>query len=65
MKKKEHFKIMNKATIKIFFKDGNVDEIPSRIWDDYQYIDRLFVVKRRDVWIGIYNMDAVDCITVG
>ncbi len=65
MKKKEHFKIMNKATIKIFFKDGNVDEIPSRIWDDYQYIDRLFVVKRRNVWIGIYNMDAIDCITVG
>jgi len=65
MKKKEHMKIMNKATIKIFFKDGKVDEIPSRLWDDYQYIDRIFAVKRRGVWIGIYNIDAVDCITVG
>ncbi len=65
MKKKEHFKIMNNATIKIYFKDGKVDEIPPEIWDDYQYIDRLFVVKRRGVWIGIYNIDSVDCITVG
>jgi len=65
MKKKEHFKIMNKATIKVYFKDGLVDEIPSRIWDDYQYVDRLFVVKRRGVWIGVYNMDSVACITVG
>ena len=65
MKKKKHMKIMNKATIKIYFADGRVDELPSGIWDDYQYIDRLFVVKRRGVWIGIYNMDAVDCIVVG
>lgn len=65
MKKKEHMKIMNKAVIRVYFKDGHVDEIPTRIWDDYQYIDRLFVVKRRGVWIGIYNIDAVDCITVG
>lgn len=66
MKKKEHMKIMNKATIKVYFKDGKVDEIPSRIWDDYEYHDGgIFVVKRRGVWIGIYNIDCVDCIVVG
>ena len=58
-------KIMNKAIIKIVYKDGNVEEIPARIWDDYQYIDRLFVVKRRGIWIGIYNMDSIACIFVG
>lgn len=65
MKKKEHMKIMNKATINIYFKDGKMYELQSKFWDDYQYLDRLFVVKRRGVWIGIYNMDAIDCITVG
>ena len=65
MKKKKHMKIMNNAAIHIYFKDGSVDELPSEIWDDYQYIDRIFVVKRRVVWIGLYNMDAIDCITVG
>ena len=47
------------------FKDGKVDEIPSKLWDDYQYVDRMFAVKRRGVWIAVYNMDAVDCIVVG
>ena len=65
MKKKTHMKIMNKATIKICYKDGNVEEIPSRIWDDYEYMYGLFIVKRRGVWIGIYNMDVVACIVVG
>lgn len=65
MKKKEHMKIMNKASIKVFFKDGKVDEIPSRIWDDYEYYEGMFIVKRRRVWIGIYNMDVVSCVVVG
>lgn len=65
MKKKTHMKIMNEATIKVYFKDGKVDEIPSRIWDDYEYNDGMFVVKRRGVWIGIYNMDIVACVVVG
>lgn len=65
MKKKEHMKIMNKATIKVCYKDGKVEEIPSRIWDDYDYIDKLFIVKRRGVWIGIYNMDSITCVSIG
>ena len=56
---------MNKATIKIYFNDGKVDEIPSKIWDDYEYNDGLFVVKRCGCWIGIYNMKCVDCVVVG
>ena len=64
MKKKEHMKIMNKATIKIYFKDGKIYELSAKIWDDYQYLDRIFVVKRRGVWIALYNMDAIDCIVI-
>ena len=64
MKKKEHMKIMNKATIKIYFKDGKINELSAKIWDDYQYLDRIFVVKRRGVWIALYNMDAIDCIVI-
>lgn len=65
MKKKKHMKIMNKATIRVFFKDGRVGEMRSDIWDDYEYINGMFVVKRRGVWISIYNMDSVECIMVG
>jgi len=65
MKKKEHFKIMNKATIKICYKDGYNEEIPSRLWDDYEYVDKLFIVKRRGVWIGIYNLDCIACVVIG
>lgn len=71
MKKKEHMKIMKKATIKIFFNDGKVDEIPAKLWDDYEYRGGseyrpgVFLVKRRGCWIGIYNMNCVDCIVVG
>ena len=65
MKRKEHEKRMKKAAIKVFFKDGKVDILPSKIWDDYEYIDGMFVVKRRGVWIVVYNMESVTCISVG
>ena len=35
-------KIMNKATIKIYFKDGKIDELSAKIWDDYQYLEEFF-----------------------
>ena len=54
-----------KQTIRVYFKDGHVDEIPQRLWDDYEYNYGLFVVKRKGAWIGIYNMDTVACVTVG
>lgn len=33
--------------IKIYFRDGKVDTIPRKLWDDYEYNGALFVVKRR------------------
>lgn len=55
---------MAKQKIKICFKDGLVDEIPQKLWDDYQYVDHNFVVKRQGQWIAIYNMDDVSCVVV-
>ena len=54
-----------KQKIKVYFFDGKVDVIPQKLWDDYEYNDGLFVVKRKGAWIGIYNMDAVACVVVG
>ena len=54
-----------KQKIRVYFKDGKYDVIPQRLWDDYEYIDKLFVVKKKGAWIGIYNMDCVACVVVG
>ena len=54
-----------KQKIKVYFFDGKCDTIPQRLWDDYEYVDRLFVVKRKGAWIAIYNMDDVSCVVVG
>ena len=54
-----------KQKIKVFFKDGKSDVIPQRFWDDYEYNNGLFVVKRDGAWIGIYNMDVVACVVIG
>lgn len=54
-----------KQTIKVCYKDGFVEKIPQRLWDDYEYINNIFVVKRNGVWIGMYNMDTIACIVVG
>ena len=58
-------KVKDKKKIKVYFKDGKVDIIPQRLWDDYEYNDKLFVVKRKGAWIGMYNIDVVACIVVG
>ena len=54
-----------KQTIKVCYKDSFVEKIPQRLWDDYEYINNIFVVKRNGVWIGMYNMDTIACIVVG
>ena len=54
-----------KETIRIYFKDGKIDTIPQKLYTDYDYMDRLFVIIRKYQWIAIYNMDDVSCITVG
>lgn len=55
----------NKNKIRIYFKDGHKDIIPKDLWDDYEYIDRTFIVKYKGAWIALYNMDVIACITVG
>lgn len=57
-------KKMKFKAIRVYFKDGKVDEIPKRLWTDYQYVDGLFVVIQKGAWIAVYNMDEVACITV-
>lgn len=59
MAKKKH-----KQRIRIYFKDGKTDIIPQKFWDDYEYADRMFVVKKGGAWIAVYNMDIVACIVV-
>ena len=50
--------------IKIFFRNGKVDVIPKKLWDDYAYIGKTFVVKRCGAWVYIYNIEDVTCIIV-
>ena len=58
-----------KQKIRIFFKDGCRDVIPKKLWDDYDYIAKdgvtTFVVKCKEQWIAMYNMDDVSCVIVG
>lgn len=54
--------------IRIYFRDGKVDTIPKKLWDDYEYNGCLFVVKRRTkqgwAWVSCYNIGDVSCIVV-
>lgn len=50
--------------IKIFYKDGKSDTVTKKFWDDYEYNDGLFVIKKKGAWIYICNMDEVSCIVV-
>lgn len=54
-----------KQTIVIRFKDGKKDVIPQKFWTDYDYVDGMFVVIKKEQWIAMYNKDIIDCITVG
>ena len=35
-----------KRKIRVYFKDGKVDVIPQKLWDDYEVNCGLFVVKK-------------------
>ena len=50
--------------IRIYFKDGKIDVIPKKLWDDYEYNGNLFVVKRCGAWVYCYNMSDISCIIV-
>ena len=59
---KKHKKYKKK--IRIYYMDGKSEIIPQKFWDDYEYINNNFVVKKDEKWVGIYNIDAVACIEV-
>ena len=50
--------------IKVFFRDGKVDVIPKKLWDDYTYDGSLFVVKNSGAWIATYNIADVSAVVV-
>lgn len=50
--------------IKIYFRDGKVDVIKKKSWDEYEYNGVLFVVKRSGAWVYTYNMMDVTAIIV-
>ena len=50
--------------IRIYFKDGKIDVIRKKLWDDYEYNGTLFVVKRRGAWVYCYNIGDISCIIV-
>lgn len=50
--------------IRITKKDGNICEWPNDSFTDYEYRKEVFVVIREMQWVGIYNMDCIDCIEV-
>ena len=54
-----------KRKIKIYFKDGKVDVIPQKFWDDYEINQNLFVVKKKGEWVAGYNMEIIACFVVG
>ena len=57
---------MQYKTIKVGLKSGMIAvwEASKGEWDDYMYIDNLFVIKKDGAWVGIYNMDTVASVIV-
>ncbi len=54
-----------KKKIRIYFRDGKVDVIPQKLWDDYEVNDGLFVIKKKGAWIAFYQIDLIACMAVG
>lgn len=50
--------------IRIYFRDGKMDVIPKKLWDDYTYDGSLFIVKRCDAWVYVYNIGDISAIIV-
>jgi hypothetical protein len=53
-----------KQKVRIYYKKGGNEIIPQKFWDDYEYINNNFVLKKNEQWIGIYNMDCIACIEI-
>ena len=53
-------------TIDVTFKNGHsaVWEASKDEWDDYAYDGKVFIIKKRGAWVGIYNMDCIISVVV-
>lgn len=54
-----------KKRIKIQCKEGKVDVIPQKYWDDYEVNWNLFVIKKNGEWVAFYSLDMITCMVVG
>lgn len=54
-----------KQKIRIRFRDGKIDIIPQKFWDDYEVNYGLFVIKKKGAWVAFYQMDIIECMVVG
>ena len=50
--------------IRIYFRDGKVDTIPRKKWDNYEYNGTLFIVKRCGKWVAMYNICDISAVIV-
>lgn len=58
-----------KQKIRVFFRDGKIDIIPQKFWDDYEVLAKdsgiYLIIIKNEQWIAGYNMRDVTAITVG
>ena len=50
--------------IRIYFRDGKVDVIPRKKWDNYEYNGALFIIKRYGAWVATYNIGDISSVVV-
>lgn len=48
--------------LEIEFKNGIIERYPQDYYTDYEYRNSVFVVKKNNQWIGIYDMSSVKAI---
>lgn len=68
-KVKKKTKKPKKRKIRVFFRDGKIDIIPQRLWDDYEVLAKdsgiFLIIIKNEQWIAVYNMKDVTAFTVG
>lgn len=50
------------TSLEITFKSGETITYKDGEWDDYSYDRKAIIVKKKGVWVGIYNFDNVFCV---
>lgn len=48
--------------LEIEFKDGAIERYPQDYYTDYEYRNSVFVIKKNNQWIGIYDMGSIRAI---